>query len=377
MANQEHLERLKQGVASWNQWREEHPEIRPDLTRTDLSGADLGDANLFGTDLFGTDLRYADLNGADLIASGLCEANLGEADLDGANLDGANLSGANLSGANLNLASLDGANLSEADLSEADLSNAYFFGADLSGADLSNADLTETALDSANLREANLSGANFHQASVGWTYFGDVDLSEVRGLETVEHEGPSSIGIDTIYRSQGKIPNNFLRKAGVPEDFIIYMRSLVNTPIDYYTCFISYSSKDQHFAERLYDDLQNKGVRCWFAPKDLKIGDHYHQRIDESIRLYDKLILILSEHAVQSAWVEREMVAAREKEEREQRLVLFPIRLDDEVMDTTKAWAADVRRRWHIGDFTQWKDNDAYQQAFERLLRDLKAGAKP
>lgn len=45
-------------------------------------------------------------------------------------------------------------------------------------------------------------------------------------------------------------------------------------------------------------------------------------------------------------------------------------------MTTTKAWAADVRRRWHIGDFTRWKDHDAYQQAFERLLRDLKAEAQ-
>jgi hypothetical protein len=119
--------------------------------------------------------------------------------------------------------------------------------------------------------------------------------------------------------------------------------------------------------------LKSKGVHCWHALKDLKIGDHYHQRIDESIRLYDRLILILSEHAVQSAWVEREVVSAREKEDYLGHEVLFPIRLDDAVMSTTKAWAADVRRRWHIGDFTQWKNDDSYQQAFERLLRDLKA----
>lgn len=148
---------------------------------------------------------------------------------------------------------------------------------------------------------------------------------------------------------------------------------LKNCRKNYYTCFISYSTQDQNFAEYLYTNLQNNGVDCWFAPEDLKIGDHYHERIDESIRLYDKLILILSEHAIQSAWVEREVVAAREKEDRERRSVLFPIRLDEAVMNTTKAWAADVRRRWHIGDFTRWQDLGAHQQAFERLLRDLKA----
>jgi len=42
--------------------------------------------------------------------------------------------------------------------------------------------------------------------------------------------------------------------------------------IQFYSCFISYSTKDQVFAERLHADLQNKGVRCWFAPHDLPIG---------------------------------------------------------------------------------------------------------
>ena len=55
------------------------------------------------------------------------------------------------------------------------------------------------------------------------TIFADVNLSDVKGLETVVHHGPSSVGIETIYRSQGKIPEAFLRGAGVPEDFIEYM----------------------------------------------------------------------------------------------------------------------------------------------------------
>jgi hypothetical protein len=42
-------------------------------------------------------------------------------------------------------------------------------------------------------------------------------------------------------------------------------------------------------------------------------------------------------------------------------------------METDQAWAADILRTRHIGDFSRWKDHDAYQQAFERLLRDLKA----
>jgi hypothetical protein len=207
------------------------------------------------------------------------------------------------------------------------------------------------------------------------TDFGDTDLSQCIGLETVRHEGPSSIGIDTIYRSGGKIPEVFLRGAGVPEPFIVQMKALVAamSPIEFYSCFISYSSKDQEFAERLHADLRSKNVRCWFAPEDLKIGDRLRPAFDEAIRVHDKLMVLLSENSVSSPWVEKEVETAFEKERREKRTVLFPIRLDDAVMETNEAWAADIRRGGHIGDFREWKNHDSYKKAFERLLRDLKA----
>ena len=191
----------------------------------------------------------------------------------------------------------------------------------------------------------------------------------------MRHDGPSFIGIDTIQRSKGNIPEIFLQGVGVSDTIITYIRSLVGQTIDYYTCFIGYSSKDQDFAERLYADLQQKGVRCWFAPEDMKIGDEIRVRIDESIRLYDKLLLVLSEQAVNSIWVKDEVEAALEKEKRQKNQVLFPLAIDDTIKHTSQAWAATIRRRKHIGDFTRWKQHDDYQQALERLLRDLKAEA--
>jgi len=152
------------------------------------------------------------------------------------------------------------------------------------------------------------------------------------------------------------------------------MRSLAGTPIEFYSCFISYSTKDQEFAERLHADLQAKGVRCWFAEEDLKIGDRFQEKIEESIRWHDKLLLVLSENSIRSPWVEREVQAAFEREHKSKKLVLFPIRLDEAVMETTKAWAADIRRTRHIGEFGQWREHDSYKKALERLLRDLKAG---
>jgi hypothetical protein len=127
----------------------------------------------------------------------------------------------------------------------------------------------------------------------------------------------------------------------------------------------------------LHADLQEKKLRVWFAPEHLKIGDRFQERIEESIRLYDKVMIVLSESSVQSRWVEREVNAAREREERDKRLVLFPIRIDEAVMTAPQPWAADIRRSRHIGDFRGWKDHDSYQKAFQRLLRDLAPGPTP
>ena len=145
-----------------------------------------------------------------------------------------------------------------------------------------------------------------------------------------------------------------------------------------YSCFISYSSKDQDFAERLHADLQNKGVRCWFAPHDLPIGAKIWDTIDEAIRLRDKVLLILSETSIASDWVEDEVTKAFAEERDRKRLVLFPVRIDDAVMTTSEPWARKLRDDRHIGDFRKWKEHEAYQKALERLLRDLTVvAAKP
>ena len=129
---------------------------------------------------------------------------------------------------------------------------------------------------------------------------------------------------------------------------------------------------DQIFAGKLHDDLQSNGVRCWFAPEDMKIGDKIRPRIDESIRTYDKLLVVLSEHSIASNWVEFEVETALAKETKGKPTVLFPIRLDNTVMDSTTAWAAHIKNTRHIGDFTCWENDSHYQKAFTRLLRDLK-----
>ncbi|WP_338247899.1 toll/interleukin-1 receptor domain-containing protein [Dictyobacter halimunensis] len=77
---------------------------------------------------------------------------------------------------------------------------------------------------------------------------------------------------------------------------------------------MSYATEDQAFAEKLYTDLQSSGVPCWFAPHDLKTGDKLRDKIYEAIQNNDKLLIVLSEHAIGSRWVEEEVNAALDRE---------------------------------------------------------------
>jgi hypothetical protein len=360
MANPEHLAKLQRGWEGWNRWRGEHFEIHPDLTNANLRGTNLDRMNLSGADLSRADL------GDDCTLSARVVTSLLRADLRRAHLVQTNLVGA--------------------DLREADLRGAHLVQTNFVGANLREAALCEAFLEFANLTGAELSDSDFAESQILWTIFADNDLGSVKGLADVIHVGPSIIGIDTIYRSKGKIPDVFLRGCGVPDEFIIYAKSLVTNPIQFYSCFISYSTKDQDFADRLYADLQNKSVRCWFAPHDIQSGKKIHEQIDEAIRLHDKLLLILSPHSMESEWVKTEIAKARKRELRDQRRVLFPIRLapfetlrDWECFDadTGKDSAREIRE-YFIPDFSNWKNHDSYQEAFQRLLTDLKASdAKP
>jgi TIR domain len=189
-------------------------------------------------------------------------------------------------------------------------------------------------------------------------------------LETCRHLAPSIIDHRTLERS-GHLPLVFLRGVGLPDKFIDYLPSLLNHALKHYSCFISYSTKDDDFAKRIHTDLQNSGVRCWFAPHDMPVGAKIWDAIDEEIKLRDKLLLILSRNAIDSNWVEDEVQKAFAEERERKQPVLFPIRIDDTVMETPEPWARKLRDQRSIGDFRYWKDHDAYKDSFERVVRAL------
>jgi hypothetical protein len=355
-----------EGVVEWNR-RRGSGEAIPNLSGADFRKANLGGVDLSGAIIRGAILSEADLSGAILYKADLTFSKLGVANLRGAELSLAKLLNTHVGGANLGGANLSGALLLSTDFSEAELGGAILIRAELRGT---------------NFYRANLSGADLTEAICIVSRFDNVDLSDVKGLDTITHYGPSTVGIDTLFRSGGKIPDTFLRGCGVPDVLIANQKSLVGAlePIQFYSCFISYSTKNQDFAERLHSRLRDKGLRIWFAPEDAQGGKKLDEQIDEAIRIYDKLLLVLSPESMASEWVRTEIRTARRAERLEKRRKLFPISLVPfEAIRDWKCFDADSGkdlgveiREYYIPDFSNWKDHDSFEKEFKRLLKDLR-----
>lgn len=227
----------------------------------------------------------------------------------------------------------------------------------------------------------------------------DVDLRGMSGLEKVVHEGPSTIGVDTLLNSQGNISEIFLRGCGLPDHVIAYAKSLAQSPIQYYTCFLSHSSKDNAFVKHLYDKLQDSGVRCWYFPETARTGESLRHEIDKAIRLYDKLVIVCSYNSLNSQPVIDEIEEGLKREEEEavrkvkdeekvargeldyedfakrryQERVLFPIMIDDYLLDGWNHKLQYVIKNRVVADFRKWKSHDSFSKQLDKLLHDLNA----
>ena len=400
MAIEQHLAMFKQGVDAWNHWRDANPSLQPDLSRVNFWSLETSDPYLMESlwNVWRLERESYNLKNINFTSTKLRGACLSSASLRGARFNCADLSFADFRNATVNRAQFREAKLKAAKLvglyaAHTDLSGADLEYADLSGADLTGANLTGSNLKSVNLTGAILDGADLSEARLQWSLLVDVDLSQVKGLETVQHYGGSSISMDTIERSHGKVPESFLQGSGLSALEIEYVKlaapGLEAEEVDAIverirklslsggrqpgSCFIGFDLQDEEFAQKLQADLLQHGIRCWFVPVHRKFGNPLRPTLDRQRRLREKMVVILSETCIENEWIGEEVEAALQEESDGDRLVVLPVQLDDAVMHAQDDWAAHLRRLRPIGDFRQWRDPAHYQKALQQLLKVLRA----
>lgn len=153
MANQQHVDTLRSSREQWNKWRQDHPELKPDLKEANLQGLDLrwydlSEADLFNANLTKADMRHAKLNKADLNRATLVDVRLLRGSFNDANLADANFSGADLRDCIFHRANLFKTCFARADLSRSDICEGKFYKTDLSKTKLSGANLMKADLRS-------------------------------------------------------------------------------------------------------------------------------------------------------------------------------------------------------------------------------------
>ncbi len=142
-------------------------------------------------------------------------------------------------------------------------------------------------------------------------------------------------------------------------------------------------SKDAIFAERLKVYLESRGVRVWYAPEDLKIGDSISHGLQDAVHRQDKVVLILSAESIESAWVQREVEFALEEERVRKEagiddpIVLAPVRIDNSIFLLGASWATRAFAQVETSGISLSGKNPKYSiDTLAKLLRDLQRSGR-
>lgn len=366
------------------------------LSRAKLAGADLAYDDLQRVDLTSSNLRLAELQGTNLHSAHLSRSNLTHAVFNSANMSASfltrsnlsrssmrlvDLTGADLSFTDLTYADLEGANLSRANLSSADLTGANLIGVNLREAILSSSNLTQVDLTRADLRGAtiikpNLDGSVFFETVFGISTLVNCDLGPAIALDFSRHTGPSTIGLDTIARSGGRIPKKFLENAGVAAPLIEAQDQLNGITRDFPTVLTIGCMDDERLAGSLRDRLRAAQIPCWSIAADDESALQSGATILAHTAYFDRLVLLCTASSLDNPQTRRYMseLVGGKGPDSGRHITLAA----DSLFDAGDDKLCALLKEGSVVDFRGWQEEGTFETAVSSLVDNLShSGLRP
>ncbi len=93
--------------------------------------------------------------------------------------------------------------------------------------------------------------------------------------------------------------------------------------------FISYTSSDEAFVDKLASDLSSFGTDVFYAKWEIKVGDSIVDKINVALSTHDHLVVVLSASSVKSEWVQRELNSSMVRQLKDKKVKIKPVLIQD------------------------------------------------
>ena len=145
--------------------------------------------------------------------------------------------------------------------------------------------------------------------------------------------------------------------------------------------FLSYSHRDEGFANKLVKSIEQFGLRTWFDRNDLitetsllRFGTSIEQdtllmrTLENALDRANRVLLVLSRHSVQSTWVEAEIALALQEGRREN-IPVDCLLLERDILNNSPNWITSAVQAYGCYDFSDWQEDLCWNSSFKKLLK--------
>jgi hypothetical protein len=140
--------------------------------------------------------------------------------------------------------------------------------------------------------------------------------------------------------------------------------------------FISYSSNDKAVADEIVSNLDSRGIRCWYAPRDIPQGEDWASAISDAISHSQIMLLVFSKDANRAHRVLDELKLALSE-----KIKVLPFRIENIVPSgemrlhlASPQWldAFSPSRKSHLNNLVETVERmlDAKQAGGKKLIKD-------